>query len=229
MAGDRLARARLMRMTATRLLVGIPLLLAMLFVPAGTLDYWQAWAYLAIIVVSMTFALRFLFRNSPELLERRMRMKETEPRQKWVVRIGAPCFVATYLLCGFDRRFAWSSVAAEQVLLADLVVVLSYIFIFQAFKENRYASRIVEVVPGQKVIGSGPYAIVRHPMYLGVSLMCMFSPLALGSVLAMLPALLMVPLLVVRILNEEDVLMRELEGYRDYMKKTRCRLVPGIW
>ncbi len=115
------------------------------------------------------------------------------------------------------------------VLLADLVVLFGYIVILRVFRENRYASRIVEVEQGQRVISSGPYAVVRHPMYVGTALMYLASPVALGSWWALLPALLIVPILVMRILNEEKVLAEGLPGYSEYMQKTRYRLIPGIW
>lgn len=170
MSNNWLPRGELMKKVYVRLLVSILVLLAMFLLPAGTLAYWEAWVYLVILFIPMVLVLIYLIKNDPELLERRMRMRE-----------------------------------------------------------NRYASRVVEVEQEQQVISSGPYAIVRHPMYLGVLLMYIFSPLALGSYWAMIPALLIIPLLVFRIWNEESVLVRELKGYQAYLQKTRYRLIRGIW
>ena len=201
----------------------------MLFVPAGTLVYWQAWVYLAILFVPMSLISRYLLNNDPELLERRMRMKEKETEQKRIIALGWAYFLLLFLLPGFDRRFGWSSVDPKLVFVADLVVVLGYLLFVMVLKENRYASRIIEVEPGQQVVTTGPYAVVRHPMYLAVLLMFTFSPLALGSLWAMLPTPLLAVLLVARIDNEEGVLLRELAGYRDYCQQVKYRLLPGVW
>jgi len=218
-----------MKMVYARLLVVIPVLLAMFFLPAGTFAYWEAWAYLAILFIPMFFVLTYLLKNEPELLERRMRMREKEAKQKLIIKLSYPYFLLAFLLPGFDKRFEWSNVPVVVVIAADILVLLGYGMIFLVFRENRYASRIIEVEQEQKVISSGPYAIVRHPMYLGVSIMYIFSPLALGSYWAMIPSLLIIPLLVVRIRNEESVLVRELKGYQEYLQKTKYRLFPGIW
>jgi len=206
-------------MVFARLLVVIPLLLAMFFLPAGTLAYWEAWVYLTVLLIPMVLVLIYLLRNDPELLERRMRMREKESEQKLIIKISYLYFLLAFLLPGFDKRFEWSNVPVVVVIVADVLVL----------RENRYASRIIEVEQEQKVISSGPYAIVRHPMYLGVSLMYILSPLALGSYWATIPSLLIIPLLVARIRNEESVLGRELKGYKEYMQKTKYRLIPGIW
>ncbi len=185
--------------------------------------------YLAVLIIPMSFVLVYLLNSVPELLERRMRLKEKETAQKLIVIVAFFCFFLAFLLPGFDRRFAWSQVPAVAVIVADIIVLFGYGIVFLVFRENPYASRIIEVEPGQKVISSGPYAVVRHPMYLGESLMFIFSPLALGSYWAMIPALGVVVLLVARIRNEERVMMRDLKGYAEYMQKTMYRLIPGVW
>lgn len=219
----------LLKGMAIRLGLGIPCLAAMLFLPAGTLAYWEAWVYLAILLIPMTFALIYLYRKAPELLERRMRVREKEATQRKIINLSLLYFLVVFMLPGFDKRFGWSNVPVGMVIVGDLVVLLGYCFILVVFRENQYASRVVEVNEGQQVINTGPYALVRHPMYLGVTLMYVFSPLALGSYWAMIPALLIIPILVMRIRNEEEVLSRELAGYSAYIQQTRYRLLPGIW
>ena len=156
-------------------------------------------------------------------------MREKEASQKMIIRLGSLYYLLIFLIPGFDKRFGWSNVPVVVVIVADVLVLLGYGMFFLVLRENRYASRIIEVEQGQEVISSGPYAIVRHPMYLGVSLMYILSPLALGSYWATIPSLLIIPLLVARIRNEESVLGRELKGYKEYMQKTTYRLIPGIW
>jgi protein-S-isoprenylcysteine O-methyltransferase Ste14 len=204
-------------------------LLAMFFLPAGTFAYWEAWLYLAILLVPMLLVLAYLLKNDPELLVRRLKMREREAEQRLIIKLSYFYFLITFLLPGFDHRFGWSEVPGVVVVFADVVVLLGYGMFFLVLRENRYASRIIEIAPEQQVISRGPYALVRHPMYLGVMLMYVFSPLALGSYWAMIPAIGIIPLLVARIRNEESVLARELKGYSDYIQKTRYRLMPGIW
>ena len=223
------SKSELLKLVFSRLFVAFPVLMAMLFLPAGTFAYWEAWVYLAVLIVPMSFVLVYLLKHAPGLLERRMRLKEKEPAQRLILVVGFFCFFFAYLLPGFDKRFAWSQVPEVVVIVADLIVLFGYGIVFLVFRENPYASRVIEVEPGQKVISSGLYAVIRHPMYLGESLMFIFSPLALGSYWAMIPALGIVLLLVARIRNEEQVMMRELEGYPEYMQRTVYRLIPGIW
>ena len=229
MSNNPLSQGELIRLVSTRLIVAIPVLLALFFLPAGTFAYWEAWVYLAILLIPMSLVLIYLLKNDPDLLERRMRIREREAEQKLIVKLSIFYFLLAFLLPGFDQRFGWSEVPVAAVIFADILVLLGYGMFFLVMRENSYASRIIEVEQEQKVIQSGPYGIVRHPMYLGVTLMYVFSPLALGSYWAIIPALLIIPILVARIRNEETVLRRELKGYPEYMQKTRYRLIPGIW
>jgi protein-S-isoprenylcysteine O-methyltransferase Ste14 len=212
-----------------RLLIVVLALGAMFFLPAGTLRYWEAWLYMAVLLIPMIFAMRYFLKYEPEFLERRMRMREKEAQQRKIINLSWIWFLLAFILPGLDDRFGWSNVPVAVVLLADLVVLIGYGIILRVFRENRYASRVVEVAQGQKVINTGPYAVVRHPMYVGTLLMYLASPVALGSWWALLPALLIVPILVARIVNEEAVLVRELPGYEEYKQQTRYRLIPAIW
>ena len=156
---------------------------SVLFIPAGTLKYWEAWLYMGVLLIPMSFAVRYLLKRSPELLERRLQTREREATQKRVIGAGWVLFLAMFILPGLDFRFGWSSVAVPVVLAADVFVLLGYGLIIRVFAENQYAARTVQVDEGQQVIKTGPYAIVRHPMYVGTLLMYLVTPLALGSVL----------------------------------------------
>lgn len=229
MTGSQLSRGQLAAKAVVRLVAGFIILLAVLLLPAGTVAYWEVWVYMAILFVPMTLALVFLLKTDPELLERRMRTKEKSPEQSFIVKLGSVCYAIAFLLPGFDRRFGWSDVSVAAVVMADVLVLLGYGLCILVVRENRYASRVVEVEQGQRVVTTGPYAIVRHPMYLGVLVMFLFTPVALGSWWALIPALPMAAVLVARIRNEEQLLAKELQGYQEYTRITRYRLIPGIW
>ncbi|MFH1443301.1 MAG: isoprenylcysteine carboxylmethyltransferase family protein [Candidatus Micrarchaeota archaeon] len=202
---------------------------AIFFIPAGTLDYWHGWLYMGVILIPMVFVVDYFFKHDPALLESRFRMKEKEREQKNVVKYGSLLYLLIFLIPGLDYRFGWSHVPAEAAIISNAVVLLSYISVFMVMKENSYLSRIVEIQKGQKVISTGPYAVVRHPMYTGVLMMFIASPLALGSYWALIPVAPIVPLIVYRLLNEEKVLLKGLRGYKEYCKKVRYRLVPFVW
>ena len=205
------------------------LFMVMFFIPAGTVDYWQAWVYAILLNFCMLVVTIYLLRNDPGLLERRMQYHERNPQQKLFIAFSYPIFIAVFLLPGFDQRFGWSNMAPAISIAAAVVVLLAYGFIFLVFRVNSYTARVIKVEAGQKVITTGPYALVRHPMYLGSIIMYIATPLALGSWAALIPALLYIPVLVLRIRDEEETLARELEGYREYMQKTKYHLFPGIW
>jgi len=156
-------------------------------------------------------------------------MKEQEVRQGWIQIASGLVMLLAFILPGFDHRFGWSDVPMPLVLAANAVVLASYLIVLRVLHVNEYASRVVEVTDDQQVIDTGPYAIVRHPMYLGVLGMILATPLALGSYWALIPAALIVPALAVRSITEEEVLRRDLPGYEAYTQKVRHRLLPGIW
>jgi protein-S-isoprenylcysteine O-methyltransferase Ste14 len=195
----------------------------------GSLAWWQAWAYCAVLLVPMTFFVLRMLRVDPEFLEWRITMREKERTQRRVVSWGMPVFVALMLVPGLDRRFGWSAVPVVVVLAALGLVLAGYLGVLWVFTVNRWAGRTVETRQGQQVISTGPYAIVRHPMYTSSLLLYLATPVALGSWWTMLPAALCVAVLVVRIRNEEEVLVRELPGYPEYRAKVRYRLLPGVW
>ena len=212
-----------------RFVSGIVVIGACLFWPAGTLNYWQAWTWLAALFIPMGVSLAYLIHRDPALLERRTRTNETRPEQRLIIAASTLYFLVIFLLPGFDKRYGWSQVPVWLVLLADLVVVAGYGLYILVLQTNSYASRVIEVEQGQKVISTGPYALVRHPMYLAMILLMSATPLALGSFWAFLPSLGLIPLLAIRAKDEEKLLMKELTGYREYTQKTRYRLFPGLW
>lgn len=229
MTSGQISRGQLAAKALVRLGAGFIILPAMLLLPAGTMAYWEAWVYMAVLFVPMTLVLLYLFKSDPELLKRRMRIKEKSAKQALIVKVGSVCYMLALLLPGFDRRFGWSHVPVPAVVAADVLVLLGYGLFILVLRVNSYASRIVEVEPGQRVVTTGPYAIVRHPMYLGVLVMFLFTPVALGSWWAVIPALPLVAVLVARIRNEEQLLAKELEGYQEYTQTIRYRLIPGLW
>lgn len=198
-----------------------------LFLPAGTLRFWEAWIYWLGFSIVTFFITAYFLKKSPELLSRRMKYKEKDTTKKTPAIFNL--FFIGYFIPGIDFRFHWSNVPVWIVITSNAIVLLGYIFIIFVFNENSYASTVIQVEKEQRVITTGPYSIVRHPMYLGLLLMLLFTPLALGSYWAVLPFLLTVPMNIIRIKNEEEVLMRDLPGYKDYCIKTRYRLIPLIW
>jgi protein-S-isoprenylcysteine O-methyltransferase Ste14 len=223
------SQGKLITVVFLRIFIFFCALLTMFFLPAGTWTYWEAWVYLAIVFIPMLLALTYFIIKAPEILERRMRMREKESGQKLITKLFFLYFLLIFLLPGFDKRFGWSSSTSEMVIMADILVLVGYGIILLVVRENQYASRIIEVEQGHQIITHGPYALVRHPMYAGALLLYIFSPLALGSYWAMIPALLIIPLLVARIRNEESVLVRDLQGYEEYLQTTKYRLIPGLW
>jgi protein-S-isoprenylcysteine O-methyltransferase Ste14 len=201
----------------------------MLFFPAGTLRFWEAWLYMALLFVPMAVVGLVLLIKDPELLERRMRTREREARQRKAIAASSLLLLAVYLIPGLDRRYDWSTVPPALVLVADILVLLGYLLFVLTIRENRYASRVVEVEDNQVVVTTGPYSLVRHPMYLAVSVMFGLTPLALGSYWALIPAALLPAVLASRIGNEERLLRRNLTGYQEYCRKVRYRLLPFIW
>jgi protein-S-isoprenylcysteine O-methyltransferase Ste14 len=205
---------------------------ALLFGMAGTTRYWQAWVYLGIYVAAAIPTMRYLVRRDPALLERRMRggpMFETERTQRIIMTFTSLGFIALLVVPALDRRFGWSSVPVWAVVLGDVLVATGYCFILLVYRVNSYTASTIQVVPGQTVISTGPYAIVRHPMYASGSLYIFGTPLALGSYWGFVAIAAMMPFLLWRLLDEERILTRDLPGYAEYRQRVRHRLVPLIW
>lgn len=198
-----------------------------LFIPAGSLKYRDAWIFWVGFSLITFFIAAYFTKNDPELLARRMKHKEKETTKK------APAIFKLYyigfILPGLDFRFHWSKVQILIVIISNIIALAGYIFIIFVFKENSYASTVIQIENEQRIITSGPYSIVRHPMYLGMLIMSLFMPFALGSYWAIIPMLFIIPITVFRIKVEEELLLKGLKGYREYCLTTRYRLIPLIW
>lgn len=213
----------------TKFLCGLLLVGALLFLPAGTLYYPQGWLFIGLLFIPVLILGIVLFLKAPSLLEKRLNAKEKEAPQKGVVALSGLVFLAGFIIAGLDFRFGWSQVPPVITLLSSLLFLLGYGLYAEVMRENAYLSRTVEVQQDQKVIDTGLYGIVRHPMYLATLLLFLALPLILGSWFSLLIFLLYPPLLVIRIRNEEQVLTEGLIGYQEYKEKVRYRLFPYLW
>ncbi len=212
---------------ATPLVFAVPIFLA-----AWTLNYWEAWVFLAVFSTATALHTIDLSLNDPELLKRRMRVgpgAERRPAQRIIMVIILMSFFLLPVVSGLDHRFGWSNVPAGLAILGDALISLAYIVFYIVFKENRFASATIEVAEGQQVSSTGLYGIVRHPMYAGALLLMIGIPLALGSYWALLVLVVAFPALHWRIVDEERCLVTDLAGYREYCSKVNYRLIPGVY
>jgi protein-S-isoprenylcysteine O-methyltransferase Ste14 len=203
-----------------------------LFVTAGTLDYWQAWVYLGIFTIFSLLTTIYLIRNDPELLKRRMRggpIAEKRTSQRVIMFFTSLAFIGLLVVPGLDHRYRWSTAPFYVAIAGDALVAIGFYFIFLVYRENTYTSATIEIAANQKVIESGPYLLVRHPMYASALLYMLGTSLGLGSYWGLLPFVGLVPLLIWRLFDEEKMLTKELEGYRQYKQRVRYRLVPRVW
>ena len=220
----KLAISALIKFTVGLLFVG-----ALLFLPAGTLGYTNGWLFIGLLFVPMLILGIILLVKAPKLLEKRLDAKEKEGTQKGVVAIAALLFLAGFIVAGLDFRFGWSHMPAWAVAVASAILLISYALYAEVMRENAYLSRTIEVQEGQKVVDTGLYGIVRHPMYAVTVWLFLAIPLVLGSYFSLLCFLPYIPVIIVRILNEEKLLAAELDGYAEYKKRVRYRLVLFIW
>ena len=209
--------------------MGLVLIGALLFLPAWTLDYPGAWLFIAVLFLPMLFMGIVLFAKAPTLLEKRLKNKEKEKTQKGVIALSGLMFPIGFVLSAFDFRFGWSSVPLWLVTVASVLFLVGYGMYAEVMRENAYLSRTVEVQENQTVISTGLYGIIRHPMYLATLLMFLPLPLILGSFWGLIPFALYPMVTVIRILNEEKILVNGLEGYAEYKTKVKYRLIPFIW
>jgi protein-S-isoprenylcysteine O-methyltransferase Ste14 len=219
---------------ALRFLAVLPLLAAILFLPAGSLRFWQAWLFMILFYGTSLYLAFYFLRRDPRLLERRLQTREKAAEQRLFKILWIPLWIGALAVPGLDYRFGWSNRSLGGVplwltLLAQALVLCAYILVFQVLKFNSFAAATIQVESGQRVISDGPYRIVRHPMYSGIVLLVVSAPLALGSYFALPVSLLLIPVLVYRLVNEEKMLRQELAGYAEYCRRTRYRLVPYLY
>lgn len=211
---------------------GFLVMAALLFVPAGTLDCWQAFVFLAVFMVSSAAITVYLAIRDPKLLERRMHAgptAEKQTSQKIIMVFAVLGFIALLVVPALDRRFMWSPVPPYVSVTGDLLVALGFLLVYFVIRENSYAASTIQVAEGQTVVSTGPYAVVRHPMYGGVLPLLIGTPLGLGSWCGLSALVLFIPVLIWRLLDEERFLHRNLPGYTEYTRKVRYRLVPFVW
>ena len=222
-------RIKLMASAGIKLLMGLVLVGLLIFLPAGTMHFFNGWLLVTVLFVPMLIAGVVMLLCAPDLLRKRLNAKEKEKEQKSVVAMSAALFVAAFVVAGFNYRYGWIVMPAWAVWSAVALFLLSYIMYAEVLRENAYLSRTIEVQEGQKVIDAGLYGIVRHPMYSATVLMFLSMPLVLGSLPSFVIMLAYVPLIVKRIKNEEKVLRKGLDGYDEYCTKVKFRIVPFLY
>ena len=209
--------------------LGLILITLLLFLPAGTLRYWNGWLLITILFVPMFFAGIVMMLRNPELLKKRLNAKEEEAEQKTVVVLSALMFLGAFIAAGMNFRFAWVTMPRWSVFLGTAVFLAAYLLYAEVLRENAYLSRTMEVQDGQKVVSPGLYGIVRHPMYAATLFLFLSMPFILGSPVSFVIMLVYVPIICKRIRNEENVLLEGLSGYPEYCRKVRWRLLPHVW
>ena len=221
--------AKLFSQALAKYLSGLLLMGVLLFVPAGTFAYWQAWLLLGILFIPMLVAGLILFWKSPDLLRKRLNAKEEQAEQRTVIVLSGLTFLVAFVIAGLNFRFGWMVLPAWVSYGAAAVFLFAYVLYAEVLRENAYLSRTVEVQEGQELVDTGLYGIVRHPMYMSTVLLFMSMPLVLGSPISFAVMLAYVPIIVKRIRNEELILEDSLAGYREYEGRVRYRLIPHVW
>ena len=213
----------------TKFLAGLLLVGLLLFLPAGTLAFWQAWLFIGILFGPMFIAGIVLMIRQPELLRKRLDAKEKQGEQKWVVALSGLMFIAVFVVAGLSRRFGWYMLPDGAVYVATIIFLAAYALYAEVMRENVWLSRTIEVQENQQVVSTGLYGIVRHPMYAATLLLFLSMPLVLASPWSFAIMLLYIPIIALRIHNEEQVLERELKGYVEYKQHVRYKVIPFIW
>ena len=214
---------------AAKFLAGVVLVGALLFIPAGTLAWPQGWRLMAVLFIPMFLAGVVMIRKNPELLRKRLNAKEKQAEQQDVLKLSALMFLAAFILAGLNFRFRWIVLPDWISWTAAVIFLISYGLYAEVMRENAYLSRTIEVQENQKVVDTGLYGIVRHPMYMSTLFLFLAMPLVLGSVISFLIMLLYIPIIAKRIRNEEQVLEEDLEGYAEYKQKVKYKVIPFIW
>jgi len=219
---------------AIRVVLVLPLLAALMFVPAGSFRFWPGWIFVAVFAAFTFVFIVYFYRRDPRLIERRLQNKEPRREQRHFQRLWSVLWTCTLVLPGLDFRFGWSAnllggVPEWLIAVSWVLVVIGWWWVFHVMRYNTFAATVVQVEAGQKVISDGPYRLVRHPMYSGFVLMILATPFSLASYVAFVPAVLLIPVIVYRLLDEEHFLRQELSGYTEYCEHTRFRLIPSVF
>lgn len=221
--------AKLFSQALMKFLFGLVIVFLLLFLPAGSVDYFNGWLFIALLFIPMFIAGIIMFLKSPELLKKRLNAKEEEKEQKIVILISGIMFLLAFILAGLNFRFGWFQLPQTVIIIASIIFILSYIMYAEVLRENIYLSRTIEVSENQKVIDTGLYGIVRHPMYTSTIFLFLSMPLVLDSLFSFIVMFIYPIVIISRIKNEEKVLERELEGYKEYKEKVKYRILPFIW
>ena len=212
-----------------KFVLGIVLVMLLVFIPAGTLSYFNGWLFIGLLFIPMFIFGIYLFFKKPELLRRRLNNKEKEGTQKFVVLISALLFIGGFIVCGLDYRYEFSKLPDYIVIIGSVLLLIGYALYIEVMRENEYLLRTIEIEKEQKVVDTGLYGLVRHPMYLSVILLFLSFPLVLGSLYGFYIFLIFPLVLIIRIRNEEKILVKELKGYSKYKLKVKYKLIPFIW
>lgn len=213
----------------TKFIIGFVIIFLLLFIPAGSLDFFNGWLFMALLFIPMFIAGIIMFIKSPELLKRRLNAKEEENEQKTVILISGIIFLLAFIIAGLNLRFEWVNLPQAVIMIASIIFLVSYIMYAEVLRENMYLSRTVEVSENQKVVDTGLYGLVRHPMYTSTVFLFLSMPLILNSPYSFIIMLIYPIIIIYRIKNEENVLENELEGYLEYKDKVKYKLIPFIW
>ena len=221
--------AKLFLQAIIKFLAGVVMVGALIFLPAWSFEYVEGWIFMGILFIPMFVAGIVMMFKSPDLLKSRLSAKETEKEQKLVIGLSLLMFIGAFVVAGLNFRFKWLEMPFWSVILAACIFIAAYIFYAEVLRENAYLSRTIEVQEGQKVVDTGLYGVVRHPMYMVTLVLFLSMPFVLGSLFSFFIMLVYIPIIVVRIINEEKFLEKELNGYTEYKKKVKYRLIPFIW
>ena len=213
----------------SKFLIGLIIICILLFIPAGTLDYPNGWLFIALLFIPMFFAGIIMLFKSPDLLRKRLNAKESEDEQKTVILISGIMFLLAFILAGLNFRFGWFHLPSIVIIIASVIFLLAYIMYAEVLRENEYLSRTVEVSENQKVVDTGLYGLVRHPMYTSTIFLFLSMPLVLDSIFSFIVMLVYPIIIIFRIRNEEKVLENELVGYKEYKEKIKYKLIPYLW
>ena len=212
-----------------KIIAGFVAIGLLLYLPAGTLHYWNAWVFVAILFVPMFFLGIVMLFKSPKLLEKRLDAKEKVNEQKWVVALSGIMFIAAFVVAGLNFRYSWHSLPDYVIWSGTVIFLLSYLMYAEVMRENAFLSRTIEIQENQKVIDTGLYGVVRHPMYSATLLMFLSIPLILGSLVSFVIMLAYIPIIAIRMRSEEKILEEGLKGYKEYKKKVKYKVLPFAW